>query len=150
MRALVLGSFALAFGCVGLAQGADLAIKPDDIIAGRQAAFDLQQGMVGAMKATVEGGGSVKPLTDGAKGLVSWGIAMPGMFPVGTESGHNTKAKPEVWSDRAGFEKAATDFHAAAVKLVALAEADDKAGFADQFKAVGATCGGCHRQFRAR
>ena len=150
MRAFVFGSVALALSVVGLARAADLAVKPDDIIAGRQAAYDLQQGVFAAMKGTIDAGGSVKPLTDGAKGLVSWGAAIPGMFPVGTESGHNTKAKPEIWSDSAGFAKAAADFQAAATKLVALAEADDKAGFADQFKATGATCGACHRQFRAR
>ena len=150
MRAFILGGVAVALGAIGLARAADLAAKPDDIIAGRQAAFDLQQGVFAAMKATIDAGGPVKPLTDGAKGLVSWGAAIPGMFPVGTESGHDTKAKPEIWSDHAGFEKAAADFHAASVKLVALAEADDKAGFADQFKATGATCGACHRQFRAR
>ena len=150
MRAFVLGSLALGLGAVGFARAADLAVKPDAIIAGRQAAFDLQGGVFAAMKATVDAGGSVKPLTDGAKGLVSWGTALPGMFPVGTEGGHNTKAKPEVWSDSAGFAKAAADFEAAAVKLAALADADDKAGFADQFKATGATCGACHRQFRAR
>ena len=150
MRAFVLGSLALALGAVGLARAADLAVTPDSIIAGRQAAFDLQGGVFAAMKATIDAGGSVKPLSDGAKGLVSWGNAIPGMFPVGTESGHNTKAKPEVWSDSAGFAKAAADFEAASVKLAALADADDKAGFADQFKATGATCGACHRQFRAR
>ncbi len=150
MRAFALGSLALVLGVVGLARAADLAAKPEDIVAGRQAAFDLQQGVFGAMKATIDAGGSVKPLADGAKGLVSWGAAMPGMFPVGTETAHNTKARPEVWSDRAGFEKAAADFQAASVKLAALADADDKAGFADQFKATGATCGACHRQYRAR
>ncbi len=150
MRAFILGSLALAVGVVGLARAADLAATPDDIIAGRQAGFDLQQGVVAAMKATIDAGGSVKPLTDGAKGLASWGGAIPGMFPVGTEMGHNTKAKPEIWSDRADFEKAAANFQAASVKLAALAEADDKAGFAEQFKATGAACGACHRQFRAR
>ncbi len=150
MRAFVLGSVALAVAAAGLAHAAELAAKPDDIIAGRQAAFDLQQGVFAAMKGTIDAGGSVKPLSDGAKALASWGAAIPGMFPVGTESGHNTKAKAEIWSDAAGFQKAAADFQAASVKLAALAEADDKAGFADQFKATGATCGACHRQFRAR
>ena len=150
MRLWIAGGLALVIGAAGLARAADLAATPDAIVAGRQAAFDLQQGVFSAMKATIDAGGSVKPLSDGAKGLVKWGTAMPGMFPAGTETAHNTKARPEVWSDRAGFEKAAADFEAASVKLAALADADDKAGFAEQFKATGATCGGCHRQFRAR
>ncbi len=150
MKSVVITGLALVLGVVGLARAADLAIKPDDIITGRQAAFDLQQGVFSAMKGTIDAGGSVKPLVDGAKGLVSWGHAIPAMFPVGTESGHNTKAKPEIWSDQADFEKDAANLVAAADKLVTLAEADDKAGFAAQWKETGGTCGACHRAFRAR
>ena len=145
-----MGGLALVAGIAGMARAADLVVTPDEIVAGRQASFDLQQGVFSAMKAAVDAGGPVKPLTDGAKGLVSWGHAMPGMFPVGTEAAHNTKAKSEVWSDRAGFEKDAANFAAAAEKLVTLAEADDKAGFAAQWKETGGTCGACHRAYRNR
>ncbi len=147
MKALIVGSLALAFGMTGLANAAD---NPDDIIATRQAGFDLVQGTLVAMKATIDDGGSVKPLADGAKGIANWGHAIPGMFPVGTETGHNTKAKPEIWSDRDNFVKISADLSAAADKMVTLAQADDKAGFAAEFKEMGAACGACHRQFRAR
>ena len=151
MRAMMIGGAALVVGMVGLARAADtITVKPDDIIAGRQAAYDLQGGALAAMKGAIDAGAPVKPLTDAAKGMVSWGHAMTGMFPDGTQTGRDTKAKAEIWSDRAGFEKAAADFVAASTKLVALAEADDKAGFAAQFKEVGAACGGCHRPYRAR
>ena len=151
MRAMVMGGMALAIGLVGMAHAADqTAIKPDDVIAARQAGFDLQQGVMAAMKATIDAGGPVKPLTDGAKGLSSWGHVIPSMFPEGTETGHNTKAKKEIWSDRAGFEKDSVAFYEAADKLVTLAQADDKAGFAAQYKEVGASCGACHRAYRER
>ena len=151
MRAMVMGGVVLAVGLVGMARAADqTAIKPDDVIAMRQAGFDLQGGVVAAMKATVEAGGSVKPLTDGAKGLSSWGHVIPAMFPDGTETGRNTKAKKEIWTDRAGFEKAAANFYTQAEKLVTLAEADDKAGFAAQFKETAGACGACHRAYRER
>jgi cytochrome c556 len=151
MRAVVMGGVALALGLIGLARAADtIMVKPDDIIAARQAGFDLQGGVLAAMKATVDSGGAVKPLTDGAKGLSSWGHVIPSMFPDGTQTGRNTKAKAEIWSDRAGFEKAAANFYTAADKLVTFAEADDKAGFATQFKETGAACGACHRAYRER
>ncbi len=151
MRAIVLGGMALAVGLMGAAEAADqTAIKPDDVIAARQAGFDLQAGVAAAMKATVDAGGSVKPLTDGAKGLSSWGHVIPSMFPDGTQTGRNTKAKPEVWTDRAGFEKAAANFYTEAEKLEKFAEADDKAGFADQFKVTAGQCGACHRAYRER
>ena len=151
MRAMVVGGVALAVAVVGMARAADpVPIKSDDVIAMRQAGFDLQAGVVAAMKATIDAGGSVKPLTDGAKGLSSWGHVIPAMFPDGTQTGRNTKAKAEIWTDHAGFEKAAANFYAEAEKLEKLAEADDKAGFAAQFKATGAACGACHRQYRER
>ncbi len=151
MRAMVMGGVAVAIGLVGMARAADQPlIKSDDLIAARQAGFDLQGGVLAAMKAVVDAGGSVKPLTDGAKGLSSWGHVIPSMFPEGTESGRNTKAKKEVWSDRAGFEKASANFAAAAEKLAALAEVDDKAGFAAQFKETAGACGACHRGYRER
>ena len=147
MKSVAFGALALAMALPGIAQAAD---KPDDIIAGRQAGFDLVQGILVAMKTTIDGGGSVKPLTDGAKGLVSWGHAIPGMFPPGTETGHSTKAKAEIWSDQATFDKDAANLATAAEKLTVLAEADDKAGFAAQFKEMGGACGACHRAFRER
>ncbi len=151
MRRIVLGGVALAAGLVGLARAADtVALPPDDIIAARQAGFDLQAGVVAAMKSAIDGNAPVKPLTDGAKGLSSWGHIIPTLFPDGTQTGRNTKAKAEIWSDRAGFDKAAADFYAAAEKLVALAEADDRPGFAAQFKETTAACGACHRAYRAR
>ncbi len=141
----------LALGVGSLAHAADtVAVTPDNLIATRQAGFDLVQGEISAMKATVTAGESVKPMVDAAKGLVSWGKVIPSVFPAGTDSGHNTKAKPDVWSDNAGFQKAAANFVAAAEKLQALADADDKAGFATQFAATGQACGACHRTFRAR
>jgi len=133
-----------------LAQGAGITFKPDEVIAARQAVMDLQAGSAAAMKAVVDGGGDVKPLTATAKGLVASSSLIPALFPKGTEQGHNTKAKPEVWSDRAGFEKAAANLHTQAEKLVQLADANDKAGFAAQFQQVGQACGGCHRPYRAQ
>jgi cytochrome c556 len=151
MRKLLLGGLVVVFGIGGVAQAADTpALKPDSIIATRQAGYDVVQGNLSAMKAAVASGASVKPLADGAKGFVSWGNVIPSLFPAGTETGHKTKAKPEIWSDTAGFQKDAANFVAAAQKLETLADADDKAGFAAQFKVVGEACGACHRGYRAR
>ena len=148
MRKVLLTTVVLA-GLSGLAM-AQVMQKPDDIIAGRQAGFDLQAGVAVAMKQVVEAKLDVKPLEDGANGLVTWGKAIPGMFPDGTQEGHGTHALPAVWSDRAGFEKAAANFVAQAEKLKALAAANDKDGFAAQYKETTQACGACHRGYRAR
>ncbi len=72
------------------------------------------------------------------------------MFPDGTQSGHDNKARPEVWSDRGGFEKAAETFWTAADKLATLAAADDKVGFAGQYTTTTQACGACNRAYRVR
>jgi cytochrome c556 len=57
-----------------------------------------------------------------------------------------TYAKPEVWSDAAGFEKA----YQAYVKATAdLAATQDEASFKTAFAAWGGSCKGCHEKFRA-
>jgi cytochrome c556 len=66
------------------------------------------------------------------------------LFPAG--SAGDSRAKPEIWSDAAGFEKAMKD-GIAAVK--ALQAAKDEAAFGPAFQAVGASCKSCHDKFRA-
>lgn len=151
MKQVILAGVAATMALIGAARAADtISVNPDDVIAGRQAGFDLQGGNTEAMKAAIAGGGSVKPYAEGARGILAWSKVIPSQFPLGTETGHDTKAKPEIWSDRAGFEKAAANLTAQSDKLVALAEADDKAGFAAQYVEVGKACGACHRQYKNR
>lgn len=143
-------------GAIGLAYaqtvpaGPAVPLPSDTLIAARQAGYDLQAGVAAGMKTVIDAGGDVKGLEDGAKGLSSWGHVIPAMFPDGTQSGHNTKARSEVWSDRAGFEKAAEKFWTEADKLAVLADADDKAGFAAQFTTTTQACAACHRAYRVR
>ena len=42
-----------------------------------------------------------------AKAIAKWTAVIPTLFPKGTETGGNTKALPEIWSDPAGFQKIA-------------------------------------------
>ena len=137
-------------GAAMLPAAAQQAGSTDAIIAGRQAAYDLMAGNGAAIKAAVDGGLAVKPYVAGAKGIVAWAHAIPGMFPAGTDKGHNTKALPAIWSDRAGFEKDAAALGTAADKLVVAANADDKAAFAAAFKETSEACGACHHDYRAR
>ena len=153
-KTLLLGLAAMGLSGLATAQtvpaGADLSFPADTLIAARQAGYDLQAGVAASMKTVIEAGGDVKGLVDGAKGLSSYGHVIPALFPDGTQSGHNTKARPEVWSDRAGFQKAAQTFWMEADKLAILADANDKAGFAAQYTVTTQACGACHRAYRVR
>ena len=77
-------------------------------------------------------------------------MLIPTLFPKGTETGGDTKALPEVWSDPAGFQKIALALNEAATKLAT----DAKAGNADEVaadtKLVGEQCGACHKAYRAK
>jgi cytochrome c556 len=132
----------------GLAQAQTAS---QDIIVTRQAGFDLQQGAFDAVRAALAAKApDMKPYATAAAGIHSWAVQIPLVFPKGSETGHDTKAKPEIWSDSAGFAKDANDLAVAADKLETLAKAGDAAGMADQVKVVGAACGACHRTYRVR
>ncbi len=76
--------------------------------------------------------------------LVDW-------FPVGSGSeAGKTEAKAEIWIQPERFAERRESFVAEAGKLAALAAAGDAEGFAAQVKAVGASCKGCHDNFRAK
>ena len=118
-----------------------------DIIAARVAAFGLSGAVFNGMRPVVDAGADVKPLARGAKALARWARAMPALFPAGSD-GPRTSANAAVWSDRPGFEAAAARYADAAARLAELADANDKAGFAAQYKVVGETCGACHKTYR--
>lgn len=59
-----------------------------------------------------------------------------------------TDAKPEIWSDWAGFEAAIADYESAARVLAAAAEGDDPGAVGSAMRGLGKSCGGCHKPFR--
>ena len=150
MRGFVFTVGVVSLSLSGLALAQEISLKPDEIIAARQGGMALAGGVVAAMKAGVEASAEVKPFTDGAAGLSKWGHAYPALFPDGTQTGHETKAKPEIWSDRAGFEKAAATMAAAADRLGDVAKTGDKAAFKAAFEDLGKACGSCHRSYKNR
>ncbi len=129
--------------------GAAHAAGPDPIET-RQAGQDLVLGTFSGIRAVVAAKGDVKTLEKPADALARWMRQFPSQFPPGSDAGHNTKALPAVWSDPAGFRKAADTLADAADKLAQLAKAGDADGVASQVKVVGDACGACHKTYRAR
>ena len=115
----------------------------------RQTGLDLLSGTFGGIRAVSAAKGDVKTLEAPAKAMARWAALMPGLFPMGSDTGA-TKAKPEIWTDMAGFEKAAAALGAAATKLAELAKAGDAEGVEAQIKLVGGACGACHNSYRAK
>ena len=71
-------------------------------------------------------------------------------FPQGSgpEAQVKTEAKPEIWTDPAGFDTALKNFQAEAPKLAQFANANDIAGVKGAFGKLGGICKGCHDKYR--
>ncbi len=122
-----------------------------DIIATRQAGQALVGGtFIGLLQAAKNKIPDVKPFAPAAKALTLWEGEFLKMFPPGSEQGHNTKALPAIWTDRATFEKDAQNLVQQATKLQKIADSGDQAAFAQQVQVLGDACKTCHKQFRAR
>lgn len=68
-------------------------------------------------------------------------------FPAGSETGHDTEARPEIWSDRAGFDARLADFSDAVAVAVA-ANPQTVEDLRPVLNGVFKTCKGCHEGFR--
>jgi len=150
LLALVLASAHAAAPAAPVAPGAlppTSFANPEEAIVARKEAMKTDGKIFKAMKAALAAGQDPGPFTADAQWLVAWGKQMPLMFPKGSETGHDTKAKPAIWTDKPGFDRDAANMVAASEKLVQAAESNDKAAFAAGFQAVGKSCGGCHKAY---
>jgi cytochrome c556 len=137
---------------VGFASAAiaTAAVKPETAIHYRQSAYTMI-------------GWNFAPLAQMVKGKAPWdavefskraeriAFLAPQLlegFPPGSGSGAETEAKPEIWSDAAGFKAKMDDFVTQSQQLAAVAKAGDEAKMKEQFKATAGTCKACHDGYR--
>ena len=73
-------------------------------------------------------------------------------FPAGTgpDSGVKTDAKPEVWTDPAGFATAREAFVREANKWAQLANSTDVSAWKEGAASLGQSCKGCHDKYRVK
>jgi cytochrome c556 len=71
-------------------------------------------------------------------------------FGEGTDKGGNTRAKPEVWKDRAKFDAAAKKMQDEVAKLDAAAKTGNLDAIKTAVGAAGAACKACHDDFQAQ
>lgn len=79
-------------------------------------------------------------------GIALWAAAIPGLFPAGSSG--ESRARPEIWQNRADFERKALDLQQAAEELSRRGAAGDAAGYAEQARVVQAACNACHALYR--
>jgi cytochrome c556 len=149
MIALTKVMVAAGLGLV-LCTGAAWAGAADDAIKGRQGCMKSHGGVFKVAMPIMKGeakfdAAALKAAYD-AEDAACAGWA--GFWGADTGKGETLKtaAKPEIWSDAAGFEAAGAAWYKASQTLRA---ATDEASFKAALPAVGDACKGCHEKFRA-
>ena len=149
MKKLILASVAVAAIC-----GAAYAQRPN-----AAATIQARQGnykqMAGALKGISDqlrsGSPDLAQIRPRAALLADRSVHVLGWFPhgTGTEAGIRTRARPEIWTNPAGFREKGAAFVVAARALNRAAQSGDLAQVRAAFPNVQHACGGCHDSFRA-
>lgn len=144
MRKLLLATAVVAAGLgVGIAQ---VQAQSSDPVAVRKTVMRLHAAALAGMNTAVAAKAEPKAFAFGATGLTQSAALLVSLFPAGSTA--NSRAQPAVWSDAAGFAKAAADLGAAAEQVRVAAAANDAAAFATAVKATSDACTACHRTFQ--
>jgi cytochrome c556 len=149
-----LASLVLACAAVTLATPASAQFaKPEDAIKYRQSALFIMAQNFGRVAAMAQGKipFDAKLAADSAANAEFMSKLPWGAFGEGTEKGSiPTRAKPEIWTDKAKFNEYAEKMQSEMVKFNAAA----KTGSLDNIKAamgaVGGSCKSCHDAFQAK
>ena len=75
--------------------------------------------------------------------------AFPDQFPVGSETGHDTEVKAEIWAKMDDFKAKAAKLGADADTVLAGLPAD-QAAVGAALGTLGPNCGGCHEVYRVK
>jgi cytochrome c556 len=126
-----------------------LAFAQGDVITTRKDGFKSLLANMEAIQRVVETRQPVAGAVAPARAIADVAPRIKGWFPPGSDTGQPTRALPAIWSDRAGFDRAADGFVTQAAALVAAAESGDAARLASALQATGQACGVCHRPYRA-
>jgi cytochrome c556 len=149
---IVLSGASLVFYATGSPQDVTAGVSGLDAIAARQASLDMSSITFRSMGAAMKAGRDAKSQGYPAAALAKWAKALPRMFPPGTGQGEtsaSSQALRAIWQDRAGFDRAASNYVSATALLAALAAANNTAGFSKQLEEVDQACAVCHAFYKA-
>jgi len=142
---------AVVYLIVGGAIQEAAAQSPQAAVAERQALMRANGGAMQILAPIVRGAQpwNSSIVAQASRTLVEDATKGKALFVAGTGPDRvTTNALPSIWERKAEFDAIFDRMTAAATNLVRLAEANDQAGFAAAFPAVGQTCGACHTPFR--
>lgn len=149
MKKMIVAALAVAVTGAAFAQQ---GMKPEDAIKYRQAGYAFMGWNMGKIKANLEGTFNKDDVVKAANAIQ--GIANSGMkalYPSGSDKGtgfHETKVKPEFFSEEQKVGKIAGEFNTAANELAKVAATGDAAAVKAAFGKLGGTCKDCHDSYR--
>ena len=123
--------------------------KPEDAIKYRQSVFTVLANSFGKISAVVKGEAPYnKDEVAKNAAVVATLSTLPWQaFGSGTEGG---KAQADIWSDNAKFKAASEKMQLAVANLNTAAQSGDLESIKKAFGAAGATCKGCHDDFKKK
>ncbi len=149
-KKILLAAVAFAIGAGASFQAAAQA-KPEQLVKQRQSAMALIGWYFGPIGAMMRGDrpfdAAVVTRNTGYLEVLSH-MPSEGFQP--STKDEKTKAKPEVWSDKAKFDKAMETMQGEISKLAQVAKGGDMGAIKTQFGATGKSCAGCHDDFRMK
>ena len=140
---------ALSFAAVALPASAQFA-KPEDAIKYRQNSLFVMQQNFARLAGMAQGKipFDAKVAADSAANAEFVGRLPWAGFGDGTDKGGNTKAKAEIWKDKAKFMEYAEKMQGEMAKLNAAAKTGNLDAIKTAVGPVGGTCKTCHDAFR--
>ena len=158
-RSLILATIAAAAAVpTAAALSAPESAKPAAAPMPRASAADFVRArMAGMHMAATLNAQGIQPRANGngalkdvhwPEGIELWAAAIPGLFPEG--SAHpQSRAKPEIWKNKADFDAKAKALGEAAARVTAAGKAEDLKAYAAAAEQLNAACKACHTLYRA-
>ena len=128
------------------------ALKPEEMIKTRKAAYSFMSWNMGKIKANLDGSFNQDQVVFAANAVAA--VANSGLgalFGPGTDKevgGEKTRVKPEFFQQQDKVREVAMNFNKEANELAKVAATGDQAAIQAQFGKTGGTCKACHDSFR--
>jgi len=135
---------------IGAAVSAWAQMKPEDAIKYRQSAMFLVGQNFGPLAAMAQG---KMPYDKDAAIMYADIVAFVSRLPLrgfqpGTDTGGNTKAKPEIWENMDDFKAKLEKMQQETAKLAEVAQSGDFNALKTQVGETGKACKACHDKYR--
>ena len=117
----------------------------------RQAVYTVLGAQFGAMGAMARGNvpWDAKAFATAADRAAFMATVAPDTFPVGSDTGAATEAKPDIWKNPEDFSRLMRDLQDKTRALAAAAKGGDPAAAKAALGAAGQTCKACHDKYKA-